>query len=231
MISVNPLDLISDSAWFIGLPDAALQQLASAASIRPYARGSFLFTEGELDTDVYCVITGRIRVAISSSGGHDFAITDMTHGFWLGEQGLVSDTGRVASAEALVKSDIMVLSKSAMVELGEQHPLLYRNLLRDHVQRTRELYTLLGGVLFYPLRARVAGRLLQMLNEYGIKQEDALVVDLKLTQNDFARLALGSRQRVNKIFRDWSERGIVETRGDRLAVLNVALLEAEVSLE
>ena len=77
----------------------------------------------------------------------------------------------------------------------------------------------------------VAGRLLQMLNEYGIKQEDALVVDLKLTQNDFARLALGSRQRVNKIFRDWSERGIVETRDDRLAVLNVALLEAEVSLE
>ena len=53
-----------------------------------------------------------------------------------------------------------------------------------------------------------------MLNEYAIKQEDALVVDLKLTQNDFARLALGSRQRVNKIFRDWSERGIVETRGD-----------------
>ena len=54
---------------------------------------------------------------------------------------------------------------------------------------------------------------------------------MKLTQNDFARLALGSRQRVNKIFRKWGERGIIERRGDRLAILDLPSLEAEVSLE
>lgn len=231
MIDISPMDLISDSTWFIGIPENALLRLAGAATIKPCARGAFLFTEGEIDTDVYCVITGRVRVAISSTGGHDFAMTDLTHGAWLGEQGLVSDTGRAASAEAVVKSDVLIIPKTAMVELGEEYPLLYRNLLRHHVERTRELYALLGGLLFYPLRARVAGRILNMLPEHGIEEENALLLDMKLTQNDFARLALGSRQRVNKIFREWGERGIIESRGDRLAILDLSSLEAEVSLE
>ena len=97
-------------------------------------------------------------------------MTDLTHGAWLGEQGLVSDTGRAASAEAVVKSDVLIIPKTAMVELGDEYPVLYRNLLRHHVERTRELYALLGGLLFYPLRARVAGRILNMLPNMGLKK-------------------------------------------------------------
>ena len=231
MVDIRPLDIIADSPWFTGLPDDALQQLAGQAVIRPYPRGTFLFTEGQDDSDMYCVVTGRIRVAISSSAGQDFAITDLTHGAWLGEQGLLSDRGRVASAEAMVNSDVLVLPRPAMLELGEAHPLLFRNLFRHHVENTRDLYDLLGGLLFLPLRARVAGRLLMMLQTHGVREGDSLLLDIKLTQNDFARLTLGSRQRVNGIFRDWTERGIVENRADRLAILDLKALQAEVNLD
>lgn len=231
MVDIQPLDLITDSPWFTGLPDEALLRLAGQATIRPYPRGTFLFTEGEDDSDVYCVVTGRIRVAISSSAGQDFAITDMTHGAWVGEQGLLSDRGRVASLEAMVNSDVLVLPRQAMLELGESEPLLYRNLFRHHVESTRDLYGLLGGLLFYPLRVRVAGRLLLMLETHGVREEGVLMLDIKLTQNDFARLTLGSRQRVNGIFRDWTERGIVENRADRLAILDLEALQAEVNTE
>ncbi|TDG13605.1 Crp/Fnr family transcriptional regulator [Seongchinamella unica] len=229
MVDVSPLDMISDSPWFVGLPESLIQQLAQSASIRPFNRGAYLFTEGEIDTDVYCVVTGRIRIAISSAGGHHFAITDLTHGAWFGEQGLVSDTGRAASAEALVTSHVLVLPKLAMMDAAEQWPGLYRNLLRHHVDRSRELYSLLGDVLFYPLRARVASRLLQMLADHGVHNDGEVLLEMKLTQNDFARLALGSRQRVNKIFRDWTERGIVESNGDSITVKDIEALQAEVS--
>jgi len=231
MIDAQPLDLITDSRWFTGLPEAALLQLAASAVIRPYPRGSYVFTEGERDADVYCVVTGRLRVAISSSAGHDFAIVDLTHGDWFGEQGLVSSTGRVASVEAMVNATVLELPQQAVTELGGRYPLLYHNLLREHVHGTRRLYELLGALLFYPLRARVARRLLTLAREHGIEQEDATLLDMKLTQNDFARLALGSRQRVNRVFRDWSERRIVENRGDRLVILDLAALQAEVSPE
>ena len=56
------------------------------------------------------------------------------------------------------------------------------------------------------------------------------MLDIKVSQNDFARLALGSRQRVNKIFRDWTARGIVESRQDHIFIPDLAALEQEIDL-
>ena len=84
-------------------------------------------------------------------------------------------------------------------------------------------------MLFYPLHARVAGRLIALAQEHGQKIEEGLLIDIKVSQNDFARLAMGSRQRVNRIFRDWDKRGLVEMRGDFLLIKNLDLFEQELA--
>ena len=88
----------------------------------------------------------------------------------------------------------------------------------------------MAGILFYPLKSRVAGRLLELAREHGETVEDGVQLDLKVSQNDFARLALGSRQRVNKIFREWNSTGLVVTRDDRLLIRDVDELEQEIDL-
>jgi len=98
------------------------------------------------------------------------------------------------------------------------------------MQTLRNMHQLVGGILFYPLKARVAGRLLYLLEGHGQQTEEGFLLDIKVSQNDFARLALGSRQRVNKIFRDWSMRGLVETRNDFLLVPDPERLTEEISL-
>ncbi len=105
---------------------------------------------------------------------------------------------------------------------------IYRNLFHDHVAGTRKLYNLLGGMLFYPLRARVASRLLSFADEFGVAEESGTRIDIKLTQNDLARLSLGSRQRVNKVLRAFTEQGLIETRDDRVVVRDRDGLAAEV---
>ena len=57
-----------------------------------------------------------------------------------------------------------------------------------------------------------------------------MLLDIKVSQNDFARLALGSRQRVNRVFRDWASRGLVETREDHIWVRDLEQLEQEIDL-
>jgi CRP-like cAMP-binding protein len=105
---------------------------------------------------------------------------------------------------------------------------LYRNLLRHNVEDSRGLYMLLTGMAFYPLRARVAGRLVELSREHGSELEGGVLLGLKLSQNDFARLAMGSRQRVNRIFREWEKSGLVEHRDDLLWVRDMDTLEKEV---
>lgn len=219
---------IEGSSWFEGATAEVVDRLTDAASIRLFPAGSFLWSLGESNTDIFGVVSGRVRISVSSAMGQDFAIIDRESGAWLGEPCLVTDAGRAADARALTECEILVISRHVLLEVAETWPLLYRNLFRDNVTNTRGLYEILSGMLFYPLRARVAGRLLLLVEEHGQPVADGVLIDIKLSQADFARLAMGSRQRVNRIFRDWNERGLVETRDDHLLIRDVDGLEKEI---
>ena len=84
-------------------------------------------------------------------------------------------------------------------------------------------------MLFYPLHARVAGRLMALVQEHGQQIEEGILIDIKMSQNDFARLAMGSRQRVNRIFRDWDKRGLVIMQSDRLLIRDIEAFEQELA--
>ena len=57
-----------------------------------------------------------------------------------------------------------------------------------------------------------------------------VLITVRVSQNDFFRIAMGSRQRGNRIFRDWSKRGLAETHDDLLLILDMAVFEQELAL-
>jgi CRP-like cAMP-binding protein len=221
------LAIIAGSPWFKGLPRSALEQLAAGAVLETFPVNTYLYSQGEPTTKIYCIVSGRARLSISSAHGHEFALVDREAGTWLGEPGLVNDEARILDARTIEPSSVLVIPREEVLRVGEEYPLMYRNLFCYHQGILRDFHELMAGILFYPLRARVAGRLLHLVRKHGVAVSDGIMIDIKVSQNDFARLALGSRQRVNKIFRDWSARGIVQTRDDHLVVRSIQELEGE----
>jgi len=218
---------IAASRWFEAAPDAVLDALAAAASIRPYAANSHIWMAGQTTTDIYGVVSGRVRVYQSTETGQEFALIEWETGAWLGEQTLANDEPNMLSVQVLADSEILVIPRQVVIAVGETWPRLYQNLFREDWANTRGLYEILSGVLFYPLRARLAGRVLLLMQEHGQRQEDGVLIDIKVSQNDFARLSMGSRQRVNAIFRDWARQGLVETRDEHLLIRDIDGLTAE----
>jgi CRP/FNR family cyclic AMP-dependent transcriptional regulator len=108
---------------------------------------------------------------------------------------------------------------------------LYRNLFVDAGQRSRKMYELMAAIMFYPLRARLAARLINLLTHHGVVVDNGVRLAIKLSQNDFASLCLGSRQRVNKIFREWTEQGILAMQGDYYVIFDLDALKAEINVQ
>lgn len=219
---------IADSAWFSGIPSDALGQLAAVATTRHFEAGSHVWIPGDSTTSVYGVVSGRIRVYQATEMGQEFALIDWEAGAWFGEQTLAVDEPNMLGVAVLAASDILVIPRQAVIALGDAWPQLYRNLFQAGWNNTRGLYEILSAVLFYPLRARVAGRVLQLMEEHGQPVEDGMLVDIKVSQNDFARLSMGSRQRVNTIFREWTKQGYIDTRNDCLLIKDARGLAREV---
>lgn len=221
-------DFIAAGPWFVDVPSAGIDRLTEAATTKVCAVNHRLYTLGEPTREVYGLQSGRIRISMSGPQGQEFATVDHEPGAWLGEPGLVSDAPRVLDGRVIEEAQILVMPRSVVLAVAAEYPVVYRNLFH-YVQNTlREVHELLSFILFYPLKSRVAGRLVFLAVDHGEPVEEGVLMDIKVSQNDFAHLALGSRQRVNLIFRDWASRGLVELRGDRLLIRDMQALEEEV---
>jgi CRP-like cAMP-binding protein len=221
---------VIDSAWFADLPEDAVERLVRAAVIRSMPVNSYIYEQGLPTTEVTGLLCGRVRVSISSPNGQEFALIDREAGAWFGEPGLVNDESRIIDARVIEPSEVVVIARDRVLEVAEKYPVIYRNLFRYNQQILRGFHEILAGMLFYPLRSRVAGRLHYLLAEHGRPVEGGVLLDIKVSQADFARLAMGSRQRVNRVFRDWNARGLVITRDDHLLIRDPNELEAEIAL-
>jgi CRP/FNR family cyclic AMP-dependent transcriptional regulator len=219
---------IQQSSWFTDIPADVLDDLVAAASFKSMDANTYLWAVGERTSEVFGIVSGRVRTAVSSGMGHEFVLNDCEPGSWLGAPCVVNDFERLIEAKTVANSEILLIGRQAVLAAADAWPQLHHNLLRQNVQDSRGLYILLTGMAFYPLRARVAGRLVEMGREHGSELEGGVLVGLKVSQSDFARLAVGSRQRVNGIFREWGKSGLVEHRNDRLWIREIAALEEEI---
>ena len=219
---------IQKSNWFNDIPEYLLDELVSVSKIIELPANYYVWTLGEQTSSVYGVLSGCVRTSISSAMGHEFAINDCNMGAWLGAPCLVTDGGRVIEAKTLTATSLIVIRRQYMLSLADRWPLLYRNLMRHNVEESRGLYVLLTGMAFYPLSARVAGRIVELAREQGNTVANGILLTSKLSQNDYAKMAVGSRQRVNKIFRDWEKDGLIEQQGDALLILDLEGLKRQI---
>ena len=223
-------EIISQSPWFQDLPEKALARLAEAARIRSFHKNSYLYTSGEKGTEVYCLLTGRVRLLLTSAIGQEYAVTDYDPGTWLGGEFLSGDNPARLDVQINETATVLTLPRILVLEIANQYPQVFKSLFSDYMVRFAGVIALLQGMAFYPLRSRLAGWLLELLEKHGQKEEAGVYLDAHLSQTDLAQLSLDSRQRINKIIGEWREKGIVELEGSRYLVRDMSALVRETEL-
>lgn len=223
--------VIRQCPWFNGAPNSAFETLIAAARLKRFDQKKYLYRLGEKAEFVYGVVSGFVRIKISSVHGQEFAITEFSCNAWLGEFTLTNQPARMFEAQVLDGSSIIQIPKRVVKTLAEEHPVIYQNLFLAQAEKTLQMCELLGGMLFYPLGARLAGRLQWFAQHYGIQTDEGILIDKKMTQQELAELARGSRQRVNKIVKEFEDEGILILTGQKYLVKNMLALEAKTQLK
>jgi CRP-like cAMP-binding protein len=228
---MNIENVIRQCIWFIGAPDSAFETLIEAARLKSFEQKKYLYRLGEEGEFVYGVVTGFVRIKISSIHGQEFAITEYSSNSWLGEFTLTNEPARMFEAQVLDNSNIIQIPKRIVKTLADEHSVIYQNLFLAQAEKTLQMCELLGGMLFYPLSARLAGRLQWFAQTYGIGTHEGVLIDKKMTQQELAELARGSRQRVNKIIKEFEDEDILILAGQKYLVKNMLALKAKILLK
>jgi CRP/FNR family cyclic AMP-dependent transcriptional regulator len=220
-------DTIRACNWFKDVPESCYELLVKSARVKQYDDKKYLYRLGEQGNFVYAIVSGFVRIKISSLHGQEFAITEFSTSDWLGEFSLTEQPERMFEAQVLENSTILEIPKRVIKTLADQYPIIYKNLFLQQSERTSKMCELLGGMLFYPLKARLAGRLMWFAHNYGEETEHGTLINKKMSQQELADLTMGSRQRVNKALKAWQDSDILSMQDQRYLIKDIELLRQE----
>jgi CRP/FNR family cyclic AMP-dependent transcriptional regulator len=136
--SVFPI--LSDIALFGGMSERQLSEVCRWLEQGSFAQGEHIFQKGDDPSHIYIVTRGKIDLLIVE---HGLALQKktLTAGDCFGEASLMSMQRHAATAIAREDSDVIVLSKRALLRLQKEDAalfsLLMMNIARELARRLR----------------------------------------------------------------------------------------------
>ncbi|MFQ3247143.1 MAG: CRP-like cAMP-binding protein [Arenicella sp.] len=223
------LRVATNQGWFIGLNDEETSRLVELSRLTTYATDEVIYTVGDIQKYLYCIIEGLISISLIGDEGDIFPLTIWETGNWFGEGALHESSVMPVEASAAANTKVLIIPIDVIDSALDNHTVFYKNILHDVIGRTQQLYHLVELLLFKTLQARVAAKVLHLVKLIGEETPEGIKLPLDFSQSDIALMSGGSRQRVNKIFRTWSCVGTITKQDGRYLVHDLDALHAEVN--
>ena len=124
----RPAELLRRFPQFAVANDEALAGLDSKVTVKTYARGERLVSEGERLPGLYLILSGKASLSIPDVAGQEQEIAQVGQGEYFGESTLLSNQASEVSVTALEDLEVLMMRPEAVQALVEDIPRLGREI-------------------------------------------------------------------------------------------------------
>lgn len=200
------------------LDDGARRQFLAGARRRRYDRRQLLFHEGDPSDGMHLIDSGWVAIRVTTPLGDVATLAVVGPGEPVGEQSLIGEAHRSASAVAITALSTLYIGRGAFDTLRKEEPAVDRFLAEMFEERLRRVSARLLEALYVPTTRRVLRRVADVADAFG---DDPL----PLTQQDIATLAGATRPTVNRVLRQAEAAGAVKLARGSVRVVDTAALQ------
>src|SRR6187549_3016172 len=202
--------------FFTQLSDRELDVIRAVSSEKTYQKNAVVLTEGETGDSLYMIQSGKVKVFIGDEEGREIILKILGPGAFFGEMSMIDKQPRSASVTTLEASTFLVLTHIAFERSVEQVPRIAQLVMQCLAQRVREADRKIGTLALMDVYGRVASTLLEL----SVYNDGKLMVGEKLSQQDLANMVGASREMVNRILKDLSDRGFISIESKAITIIN-----------
>ena len=221
--------LLARSAWFRSAPADMQAQLLEAGRVERLVAGQRLFTRGDTDDGLYCVLDGLVRIGAASSAGKEALLAVIEPVNWFGEIALFDNRPRTHNAYAERDSVLFHVTRAVLAAMLERTPAYWHVFGLLLTQKLRLAFEAIEEAALLPAAQRVARRLLLMAGGYG--EPGALRRVLKVPQEDLAMMLALSRQTINQVLKQFETQGALKLGYAEIEITDVKKLGALAELD
>jgi CRP/FNR family cyclic AMP-dependent transcriptional regulator len=209
--------VLARTELFCGIDEATRRRIAKHVAERVVEPGQCVFAQDEPGDRMYVLAEGAVKLFVSSRDGGIVELVRHRPPATFGEVALLDGGPRTASAEAVERSTLLVVTRPELLRLLRTEDQVAEALLRilgTIVRRTTRQVT---DLVFLDLRGRVARQLLALAGDGNAWTS--------VTQAELASMVGGARQTVNQALRSLESGGYIRASGRCFEILDRERLE------
>jgi CRP-like cAMP-binding protein len=206
--------VLARTELFQGIDEATQRRIAGHVAERVVERGQCVFIQGEAGDRLYVLAEGAVKLYVSSRDGGIIELVRHRPPAAFGEVALLDGGPRTASAQAVERSVLLVVTRQELLRLLRSDDQLAEALLRILGAMVRRTTRQVSDLAFLSLQGRVAGQLL------ALGGDGAPARTRQVTQAELASMVGGARQTVNQALRSLEARGLIRSDGRSFEILD-----------
>jgi CRP/FNR family transcriptional regulator, cyclic AMP receptor protein len=217
LASMPVVEAVPPGSFLATLSEDDRDALRSAGRQRHYRRSSWIFREGDRGDFVLLVLEGRVKLAVTTTGGGTSILSIRGPGELVGELAAIDAGPRLAGAVALDNLVARAMTSDEFRALATQHPSLMLALLRMLTTRLRESDR--RRIEFGTSDA--SSRLAKLLVDLASDEPDPREAKVHLSQEEIAAMIGVSRESTARALAGLRREGLVATRRRVVKILDV----------
>jgi CRP/FNR family cyclic AMP-dependent transcriptional regulator len=192
-------------------PKVFLATVNHGRKITRYRKAAVLFQQTDPADAVFYIQKGRIKLVVASSDGREAVIALLGPGEFFGEGCLIGQPRRLATAKAVIDSEVMRVAKAEMMRVLHAEPAFGEVFTAYLLTRNSRVEADLVDQLFNSSEKRLARTLLLLAN-IG-KDGGPQPITTRISQETLAEIVGTSRSRVNTFMNKFRRLGLIDYNG------------------
>ena len=210
-----------------GLPEAVGSRAAPRCRWRHFEAHELIVDYGDESNDVIFIISGQVRVLMSSAYGRHVILNHLDKGDFFGEMSAIDGRSRSASVIALYNSEVCVMPGEVFMEIATTIPSVARRTVGKLTERVRTINERLAEQAFLTARQRLCAELLRQSRPRAGHPGQRIVSPPPI-QEDLANLISSRREVVSRELSALTKDGVIERSRGGLILSDVEELSRRV---
>ena len=216
------IDYIKNIPLFNHLKETQLKEIASRCKSTGYKKGDVVFYKTDMSTDLYIVISGKLKAVLADEEGDEMVLALFEKGAFFGELSLLDSKGRSATIVADTDAELAILKRDVFLDLLYKNPRISVELMTTLVDRLRKADEMIESLAFLEVGERLVRALLEAAAE-DTTSTTGFRKTGKLTHRELAARIGSSREAVSKCLKVLSGKGIVKESEGSILIAHNAL--------
>ncbi len=219
--SSSKLSVLRKHPYFCDLEPEAFDQLCRYAKHSTLKRGATIVSKGDPGNSLIAVISGTVKISVSSAGGRSAILNLIGPGEIFGEMSVLDGQPRSADATANTNCEIFVIDRREFLPFVRSQPALAMKFIELLCARLRWTSDQVEQVILQNLPGRLASALIRLTEKHKQEPKGRTIA---VTQQEISEMVGMTRESINKQLRAWAARDWVRLEHGAIVVLNVEAL-------